>query len=353
MRSEARRAVPVLGLIIGVAGLGRAEEPRAPEFRSLAELNAHYDKEAGKLQAARIDSLAKLAATAGGEEGEAAYRRLFDLAVALGRYEAAEAAARAYLGREKGDPENYALAASIDLIARAGRGEYDRCRADLEDFLKRRASESDKARALPAPLVATVGEAYLQALVKAGRYDDARRACELALASGAEPAVKAFFEDRLALFSMLGKPAPEIEGTDLDGKPVKLSGLKGKVVLVDFWATWCPPCVRAFPALRQLAKSHKQDGFVILGVNLDHQANAAGGEAAKVAPTVRRFLIDHRAGWQNLSGAGADAAAKAYGVEQIPASFLVSKDGTIVDVDLKGEALDQAVARAVGNPASN
>jgi thiol-disulfide isomerase/thioredoxin len=353
MISDARRAALAFGLVLGIACLGRAEEPRAPEFRSLAELNAHYEKEAGKLQAARIDSLAKLAATAGGEESEAAYRTLFDLAVALGLYDVAEPAARAYLGREQGEPENYALAASIDLIARAGRGEYDRCRADLEDFLKRRASEADKAHALPAPLVAAVGEAYLQALGKAGRYDDAKRVCELAVASGAEPAVKEFFEDRLALFSMLGKPAPEIEGTDLDGKPVKLSGFKGKVVLVDFWATWCPPCVRAFPALRELARDHKKDGFVILGVNLDHQANSAGGEAEKVAPTVRRFLIDHRAGWPNLTGAGADAAARAYSVEQIPASFLVSKDGTIVDVDLNGEALEKAVARAVGEPASD
>jgi len=353
MISDARRAILAFGLVLGVACFGRGEEPGTPEFRSLAELNAHFEKEAVRLQASRIESLAKLAATAGGEEAESAYHTLFDLAVALGRFADAEPAARAYLGREQGEPENYALAASIDLIARAGRGEYDQCRADLEDFLKRRAAASDKSHALPAPLVAAVGEAYLQALGNAGRYDDARRVCELALASGAEPAVKAFFEDRLALFSMLGKPAHEIEGTDLDGKPVKLSSLKGKVVLVDFWATWCPPCARAFPSLRELARHHKDDGFVILGVNLDHQAKAAEGEAAKVAPIVRRFLIDHRAGWQNLSGAGADAAAKAYGVEQIPASFLVAKDGTIVDVDLKGEALDRAVARSVGKPASN
>ncbi|APW60982.1 TlpA disulfide reductase family protein [Paludisphaera borealis] len=352
MKSDARRAVSAFGLILGIACLGRAEEPKKPEFQSLGELNAHYEKEAGKLEAARIESLARLAATVKGDEAEAAYRSLFDLAVALGRYPAAEASARAYLERDGGEPESYALAASIDLLARAGRGEYDQCQADLEAFLKRRASTDDKAHLLPAPLVTAVSEAYLQTLIKAGRYENARKVCELALATRPDPAVKAYFEDRLGLFSMLGKPAPEIQGTDLDGKPVRLSDLKGKVVLIDFWATWCPPCVSAFPALQALAKHHKGDGFVILGVNLDHQAQAADGAAEKVEPTVRRFLLDHRAGWPNLTGRGADDAAKAYSVEQIPASFLVARDGTIVDVDLQGEALDKAVARAVGKPAS-
>jgi thiol-disulfide isomerase/thioredoxin len=153
---------------------------------------------------------------------------------------------------------------------------------------------------------------------------------------------------------LIGKPAPEIEGKDVDGKPVRLAYFKGKVVLVDFWATWCPPCVASFPTLRQLAREYKDRSFAILGVNLDDLARSesgqpgAGAEPAHV--DIRPFLVSQRVGWTNLVGPGGDAAAKAFGVEEIPASFLIDRDGKIVQVELRDQALARTLAQLLGGP---
>ena len=114
-----------------------------------------------------------------------------------------------------------------------------------------------------------VGEALLQRLIHDGRYDIARKLCDVACEEEAPAAVKDHFEDRMARIDLVGKPAPPIAGTDVDGKPVSLAELKGKVVLIDFWASWCPPCVAAIPTLKALSQKYQDRGFVILGVNVD------------------------------------------------------------------------------------
>ena len=93
--------------------------------------------------------------------------------------------------------------------------------------------------------------------------------------------------DRLDL---LNKPAPAIEGTDVEGKKVSLAGLKGKVVLIDFWATWCPPCVAAVPTLKRLEATYRDRGFAILGINLDarHEAASEVGEVGGPGPQIPR-----------------------------------------------------------------
>ena len=77
--------------------------------------------------------------------------------------------------------------------------------------------------------------------------------------------VKSHFGARMARLNLVGKLAPPIAGPDVDGRPVSLADYKGKVVLVDFWATWCPPCVASIPALNTLAQKYHDQGFVIVG----------------------------------------------------------------------------------------
>jgi peroxiredoxin len=332
-----------------------SQEAVKPEFRSLAELDTYYRQQTDELDRHKLLDMAVLAARLTGSEAEAAYWAVFDMAVARGFFNTAEPAARAYLGREEGAPQSQALAAMITLIARADRGEYDRSLADLEEFVKRRAAaQIPEEQRLPAPLLFAVGEAYLQRLIQGGRYDIARKVCQLAIANRSDPAIKTHFEKRLARLNMIGKPAPEIEGKDVDGKSVRLGDLRGKVVLVDFWATWCPPCAASFPTLRQLAREHKDRGFAILGVNLDDLARSESGLPGPGAePTksdIRSFLVSHRAGWTNLVGLGADAAAKAFGVEEIPASFLIDREGKIIHVELREQVLARTLAQALGGP---
>ena len=116
-------------------------------FGSLAELQASYARKLADLDRKKLADLAALAQRQSGIEAEAAYRMAFDLAVSRGLYTAAEPIARAYLAREHGEPESHALAASIILISRAERGEFEQSLADLKGFLKRRAASQGCRRA--------------------------------------------------------------------------------------------------------------------------------------------------------------------------------------------------------------
>jgi thiol-disulfide isomerase/thioredoxin len=341
----------------GNAGQAAPDPGSGQAYNSVADLDAAYVEQAAALEKRRLADLTALAARLTGLEAERAYREAFDLAVARGLYVQAEPAARAYLAREKGEPENHALAGTIELIARAERGQFDESLADLKDFLAHRASASiPDERRLPAAMVCAVGEAFLHRLIRGGRFDLAREACKLGAGiDHPDKSVASHFAQRLKRFEMVGKPAPTIEGTDVDGKPVRLADLKGKVVLVDFWATWCPPCAAAFPHLREVELKHRADGFTVLGVNLDAMSQDAEGKQAdpkEALANVRWFLLQHRSSWPDVVGAGGQTAARDYGVTAVPSNFLIARDGTVTDVELSGRALERAVAAALKGPSA-
>lgn len=152
----------------------------------------------------------------------------------------------------------------------------------------------------------------------------------------------------MALLDLLGKPAPVISGTDVDGHQVSLADLKGKVVLVDFWESSCSQCVASFIALDALAQKYDRRGFVIVGVNLD--AKHPDVKDAKTAlPTARQVLVRHGVTWINLLDCQrTDDITAAYGLQEIPTNFLIGRDGTIVAMELSGDALEHAVVRALG-----
>jgi len=331
-----------------------ARAAQGQAFNSLAELEAAYEKHAIELRRQKLADLAALGQRQSGIEAERAYRAAFDLAVGSGLYQEAEAAARAYLAKSDGDPATHALAGSIIVVAHAERGQLDRSLAELKGFLEQKAAaQIPDDRRLPPALVCAVGEAYLQRLVRSGRLDIAREACRSLIANDhPDPAIDKYFSERLARLEMVGKPAPLIEGNDVDGKPVRLADLKGKVVLVDFWASWCPPCVASFNQIRELTLAYRDRGFAVLGVNLDGVAEDPSGnrpDPKDARAAVRWFLLQHRASWPSIVGDPAEAAAKSYGVNELPANFLVGRDGTIIQVELSGDALNGTVAKALGN----
>ena len=324
-----------------------AQQP-AKAFGSLEELRAAYSKQLLDLDRRRIADLTALASKLAGDEAEEAYRELFHLAVARELYSEAEPAAARYLKNGSADPRGRALATFVVLIAEANRGEFDRSLADLQAFLARHPIAAEPEKRLDPAEVVAIGEAYLQRLVRGGRFDIARKVCNLGM-THPDPGVKAHFQSRLARLDRVGKPAPEISGRDVDGKPVRLSDFKGKVVLIDFWATWCPPCVASIPELKALDARYGPQGFEILGVNLDAQHQSMG-DVAKAGPMVRDFLLKSRAAWPNiLVGPGAkDDPAAIYGVEEIPANFLVDRQGKIIRIELNGPDLEKAIAEALG-----
>ena len=112
----------------------------------------------------------------------------------------------------------------------------------------------------------------------------------------------------------VGTPAPEIAVTSFEGKPVKLSDLRGQVVLIDFWATFCKPCIKAMPRLKAMRAEHHPHGFELLSI------------AMPTDDDPRAVLGDNAAGIDAID----DAAQTAFRVDRFPTYFLVDKDGTIL-----------------------
>jgi peroxiredoxin len=136
-----------------------------------------------------------------------------------------------------------------------------------------------------------------------------------------------------------GQPAPEIKLPDPAGQALSLRAMKGRVVLVDFWASWCGPCRKNNPNLVALYSKYKDQGFEILGVSID-----------KTKTDWTRAIEKDGLTWvQVLDPGGWDAQSTVdYGVEAIPASFLIDKSGVIRGVNLEGRELEAMIRKLVG-----
>ena len=135
-----------------------------------------------------------------------------------------------------------------------------------------------------------------------------------------------------------GAKFPDFSEKDLLGNPLSVSQYEHKVVLVDFWATWCVPCVAELPNIIKAYNKHHSNGFEVIGISLDQdEQKLKSFLKAKEIPWAQYF--DGK-GWQNK------LAAK-YGIPSVPATFLLDGDGKIIGQDLRGEALEQALAKAL------
>ena len=123
----------------------------------------------------------------------------------------------------------------------------------------------------------------------------------------------------------VGEPAPDVIFKDLEGKDVPLSSFKGKVVLINFWATWCDPCYIEIPWLIEMQQKYGARGFTVLGVSMDDEGKAA------VAPFLakERFNVNGQKLPMNypIVLGNDDVATKFGGLLGYPTSFLISKDG--------------------------
>jgi peroxiredoxin len=124
-------------------------------------------------------------------------------------------------------------------------------------------------------------------------------------------------KDILSLFA--GQPAPEVESKLLDGTKIKLSSYKGKVVLLDIWATWCGPCRAMIPHERDLVKKMKDKPFVLVSVSADRQVEA-----------LQKFLEKEEMPWTHWWDKGpASAVLKKYRVKAFPTMYVIDHTGVI------------------------
>jgi peroxiredoxin len=131
----------------------------------------------------------------------------------------------------------------------------------------------------------------------------------------------------------IGDDAPEITLNSVQDKPVSLSSLRGKVVLIDFWASWCGPCRQENPNVVKAYNRFKEKGFEIFSVSLDKDKTSWIKAIEKDGLLWPSHVSDLKY-WQSV-------AAQTYGVNGIPATFLLDKDGKIIGKNLRGEALEK------------
>jgi len=139
---------------------------------------------------------------------------------------------------------------------------------------------------------------------------------------------------------VVGSKFPVFNEQDSNGKPLSISDYKGRVVLVEFWATWCGPCRVELPNVVAAYQKYHDKGFEIVGISLDQDKQKLRDFTQQQGMTWPQFFDGQK--WDNK-------LALKYGVESIPASFLLDGNGIIIAKDLRGDELDAAVASAVAS----
>ena len=135
--------------------------------------------------------------------------------------------------------------------------------------------------------------------------------------------------------------APDIAMMDPAGNQRKLSDLRGKMVLIDFWASWCGPCRRENPNVVRIYNQYKAKGFEIFSVSLDSDKAKWQAAIAQDGLVWDNHVSDLK-GWQN-------GAAQQYGISSIPHTILVGPDGKIVATHLRGPQLEEALKAQFGS----
>ena len=150
-------------------------------------------------------------------------------------------------------------------------------------------------------------------------------------------------EERMAKMSNMlpiGGPAPDFTQNSPEGRPISLSDLRGQVVLIDFWASWCKPCRMENPNVKRVYDKYHRKGFEILGVSLDRAQEAWVGA-----------IQQDGLPWKHVSDLGFwnNEVAQQYGVNSIPYTVLVDREGNIIDKNLRGPALEAKLAELFGS----
>jgi thiol-disulfide isomerase/thioredoxin len=158
--------------------------------------------------------------------------------------------------------------------------------------------------------------------------------------------MKFFFAIILTLSSSLfvkaqvaiGEIAPDFSLLNTKNSTVSLSSFRGKVVMIDFWASWCGPCRIANPSVEKIYQKYKSKGFEVIGISIDNKKKAWLKAIAQ--DKIHYQQLNDTLGWYS-------PVAEKYGINQIPTSFLLDKEGKIIAIDLIGSRLEMKVKELI------
>ena len=151
------------------------------------------------------------------------------------------------------------------------------------------------------------------------------------------------FEEFAKVFALVGQPMP-VSGKVLEGGRFDIAQFKGKVVLVDFWATWCGPCRAELPNVKEVYDKYHKRGFEVVGISLDDDAG-----------DLTSFIKEEHLAWPILFEGGDGATgfdhpmAKRYEVDGIPRAVLLNREGKVVTVSARGDKLGELVGELLGS----
>lgn len=308
-----------------------------------------YNEQRLQLERRRLESLAQLAARQDPAAAAATYEHLFRVAISNNLFADAAPMAEAVVKNGSSSPTTLGLAHLVKIIAESDRGAHEQSLESLRRVVEGIDRTAGGKASHPAILTSEKVELcdlYYQRLVHGDQLQVAKKAFQLLKEHVRDPALVEYVSNRLKRLDLVGKPAPAIRGTDLDGKAFDLADAKGKVVLVVFWASWCLPCADEIEGLQQVAEAYRANGFRIVGINVDSLQDG-GQKLETVMPNIRRFLLDYNVRWPTLiNGSGDKNFAEAYGVTAIPSNTLIGRDGTVIHLDLVHKNLATVIARA-------
>jgi peroxiredoxin len=318
-------AAPIKSKVVGSKPAAPAAAATAPEFRSAQEIELHFDR-------LKIQALAHYLGSADRPDAEAGYMSLFNVVIEHDLFADFEPVVDRYL-KDHPDGAVTPLARTIKAMALAGRAKFAEAAQTFCDMVAK--IDGQNAR-----FAWSFGETLARQACVAGKCQAARQIlAALVKKFPDETELQQEIAAYLKRIELVGESAPAFSVTDLDDRKIGLDDYRGKVLLLEFWATWCGPCVAELENIRATYNLCHDRGFDVLGVSLDENPAA-----------VRQFAQEYQVPWRQIVNRG-DAErdiVALYGVDRIPASFLIDSDGKVQWVDLRGGSLCGAVEELLG-----
>ncbi len=265
------------------------------------------------------------------DDREQAHAALFNKAIEHDWFAETEEFARQYLKAEPEGPVR-ALAQIILTMGRAQAGQFDAALAQYRTLVQGLNPDDQEEFAV------SFSDTLAAAAIAEGQIGVAREVAKALLTRFADSAnVRQKVQADLKRLDKVGKAAPAFAVEDIKGRTVRLDGFHGKYVLVDFWATWCSPCIAELPRLQAAYRLYGGTSLEIISVSLDENKTA-----------VTDFVKVRNVAWPQIHNGTCTAdLVETFGVSSIPATFLIDPEGTVVRLDLRGKKLDQTLGQLI------